>query len=383
MAWLFLLAPTLTGCAGKGEADTLLVWSNNPDTAFFIERYNFLMDKEVDFEFVPNLVEALTQQRVHADLVVGSFVNTPTATARMSTIDFDGSGVPTGTVWLPLAFSLPTIVYDAGGPLASAGPALTFAEIGERLYGAETVDTIEHPLFLYSYPEDASWVFLRSLGLTVTGDNNGDPSIDEAVLRRGLSEIRRRQERYHGSIRREQEYRDQYLSEPWARLLEKERIAALYLPSDRLLGWDFIAERRWDFSVLTREDGRYFALDNVVYVGIPKETELSREARALVIWLADPDVQLDLIAQKLVQRIDSFGLFGGFSTNQRVTTVMIEEIYPGLAAHFFPPETVVLPGEHPRYWDEALERVVYPALDSPEPVDLRQELSRWYRQRGD
>lgn len=359
------------------------MWSNNPDTAFFIERYNFLMNREVDFEFVPNLVEALTQQRVEADLVIGSYVNTPTATAQMAAIESERIGGSGGAVWVPLAFSLPTIVYESEGLAGEAGPSITLSELGDLLYGTNSSDQIEHPLFLLTYPEDTAWVFLRSLGLVVTGDQDGAPMIDEETLRSSLSDIRAWQERYHGSPQREREYRDHYLYEPWPRLLEKDRIDALYLPSDLLLSWDYIAEEKWGFSVLTMEDGSYFALDNVVFAGIPEATEIKRDAQALLNWLTDPEVQIDLISQKLVQRIDSFGLFGGFSTNTQVTTAMLEEIYPDMDTHLINPEDVVLPAEQPRYWNEALARVVYPALDSSEPVDLGAELSRWYRQRGD
>ena len=341
------------------------------------------MDQDVDFEYVPNLVEALTQQRVAADLVVGSFVNTPTVTTRMASLEPGIPGASPGSVWLPLAFSVPTIVYESDGPLADTDRTLAFDDLGNLLYGSDTHEDIEHPRFLLAFPSGTSWVILRSLGLNVTGDPNGDPLIDEAEITGGLETIRQWQERYHGSPQREREYRDHYLSEPWPRLLEKGRIDALYLPSDTLLGWDFVAEERWRFSILTLPDDTYFALDNVVYAGIPQASEIKGDALALLAWLADPDVQIDLISQKLVQRIDSFGFFGGFSVHERVTTSMMEDIYPGLAAHLFSPVDVILPEEQPRYWNEALERVVYPALDSPSSVDLRDELSRWYRQRGD
>lgn len=379
-----LLILGLTGCKTAEEYKTLLVWSNNPDTAFFIERYNFLMDTEVDFEYIPNLVEAITQQRVEADLVIGSWVNTPTVNALMIPItSAGGSNSRPNTAWVPLAFTLPAIVYDSSGPLSSMGPVITLTELGTSLYGSDSAEEIQHPLFLPSYPPETSYVILRSLGVDFGADSNGNPVIDESTLRAGLDRLRNWQTRYHGSIDREHEYRERYLYEPWPRLLEKGRIETAYLPSDTLLGWDFFAEERWDFSFLGGEDGGLFALEDVVYAGIPLTTDAERDARAILAWLSDPDVQIDLVGQKLVQRIDSFGFFGGFSTNERVNRTMFEEIYPGLAAHRFSPEAVRLPSERARYWDEALLRVVYPALDSTQAVQLGSDLTRWYRQRGD
>lgn len=341
------------------------------------------MNEKVDFEYVPNLVEAMTQRRVEADLIVGSWINTPTVTELMAPVSGVAAAISSDGVWVPLAFTLPTIVYETDGELGEAGATVTLDELGRILYGDGEVPENAPLRFVPSYRDGTPYVLLRSLGLVIGTDTEGDPIIDRSSLATHLETLRAWQTRYHRSLAAEHAYRERYLYEPWQRLLEKDRLEAVYLPSDQLLSWDFHAEERWAFSFLVDEDGSFFALDGVVYAGIPLSTDAERGATALLAWLTTPDVQIDLVGQKLVQRIDSFGLLGGFSTNERVNDAMLEEIYPGLSSHRFSLDRVRLPDQRARYWAEALERVVYPSLDSIEEVDLAAELARWYRQRGD
>ncbi len=365
----------LASCGRDNSEAPLLLWSNEPDAAFFVERYNYLSDDSVEFEYVENIVEAITQRRDIADVVVGSWVNTPVVSDRMAVLEEDDR-------WIPLAFALPTIAYPAGGAL-SGRERVTLSEIGELTYADTPPDQIANLAFLPSYGRETSWVLLRSLGLSIAGDATGDPILETDRLSQHLSTLRDWQNQYHGSIAREHNYRDRYLYEPWNQLLEKNRLEALYISSEELLDWEFFARSRWEFSYLTDGEGGLFALDGVVYAGIPAGSDQIQRSRNLIRWLRDPEVQIALIEQKLIQRIDSFGLFGGFSMAQEVNDQILMELYPHLDDRRFLVSEVRLPEQRPRYWNEALDQVVFPFLVTPESGDLTAELRRWYRQRGD
>lgn len=377
----------LAGCGPPPKP--LVLWSNVADAAFFVELYNQDAERPVQFHYVHNLTETLTQQRVDADIVIGRWVNNPPANRMMVRT---GESPP----WQPLAFNLGAVVFDTRRARLSPEFAVTIDDIGPNLRpaDADSEATPEPMRFVPSSNPAFLYEMMRISGLTPDVRPEGGPRWDPADHDRAFAMIRRWQEEWNTSPRDEQEYRERYLYEPWYRQLETGRVLAVYLPSDKLLDWSFFESDTLDFRWIRNEEGMIPVLEDVVYAGVPETSSQRTAARRFLNWITNPDTQLRLIRFKLEHRIDTFGVFGGFSTVPETNRRMTREIYTDLVGRVPPMDSLSFPGERPRYWDEARTTVVKPFLaeaagfrnGTSEPVGGEQMLARlrrWYDQRGD
>ncbi|TVR72383.1 MAG: hypothetical protein EA427_03340 [Spirochaetaceae bacterium] len=381
---LIFLAGLLFLAACETEPEPMVVWSNVPDTAFLVELYNAERDQPVHFRYISNLTEALTQQRVDADVVIGRWVNNPPARAVMIR---DGDNDP----WTPLAFNLGTIVFDASRVRLAPDLSVTPEELGENLrLLRDNPDDDPPPMrFVPSLSARFLYEMVRIGGVVPEPFPEGGPRWSAENYDRAFEGVREWQERWNGSAREEREYRERFLYEPWYRLLENQRVLAVYLPSNQFLDWSFFAGSSLDFRWLRDGEGLVRVLEDVVYAGIPEASASRNRARQFISWIRETETQVSLMEHKIEQRIDTFGVFGGFSTEPEVNRRMGREIYGELAGRIPEPDMLALPGPRPRYWDEALEAVVHPYLaaaaggSDSDGEQLGRQLRRWYDQRGD
>ncbi len=379
-----------------------MIWSDVAEVAFIVELYNRDANTPVYFRYVDNLTETLTQQRLEADVVIGRWVNNPSVNGLMephSAYSYPALDSQAGRArgarfavrvpralldaspyWIPLSFNLPGLLFLSDGTDPRDRFSMSLEEIGERSAGQQ----VPPVFFAPGSDPSAMYAVHRSLGFHATVDGAGSPAWDAEALDEALATVRAWQQRWNGSREEEAQYTERYLYDPPRRQLDTARVGLIYLPSNELFGWDFFDERRYDFAWLAGPEGRIVADESVVYGGIPSGTERLPDAVRFLSWLTTPDVQLSIITEKLVQRVDSFGVLDGFSTLPEVNRAMATEIYPELAGRIPHPEAVVIPATLPRYWNEALAQVVAPHLVRASGADeLEPALRLWYRQRGD
>lgn len=384
---------TLAGCAQ--EEHPVLVWSNVPEVAFLVERYNHDTESAVRFRYVSNLAESLTQQYPEADVVIGRWINTPPVNALMvNTAEYvgaiGGDRIPPelrtiSPQWLPLSFNLPTIVARGDTWSDESVRTVTLAELA-NLAAADGGPLPFAPL------SDSAGVYavVRSLGFVPEVGPSGEPDWNPARLTGAIAALREWQETANGGFAAESAYIERYLYDPPHRQLETRRVRTYYGSSERVFTWRFFDDRRHAFRWLTGPDGRIYAGENVVYGGIPEASTRRAAARRFLQWIVDPAVQRSYVAEKIDARVDSFGFLDGFSTIDAVNRSIGAEIYPQLLGRVPRATVVEFSGALPRYWNEAREVIVEPYLvetlqepvSDPDPV-LRTALDAWYRQRGD
>lgn len=373
----------MSACAGPDEP--VVVWSNIAETAFLVERYNFIHDADARFRYVENLTESLTQERPEADVIIGRWVNTPPVNALMRGHETylsptaDVPPVDAGPHWIPLSFNLPTIA--ALPEVADQLPEFSVSlEDISQLYIADT------PPVHFAPAADSRSVYAlhRSLGFLPRADEEGAPTWNDTDLRRAISRFSEWRAEHNGSLQAEQTYIERYLYERPVQQLEKGRISAVYFSSEELFTWRFFDERDLSFRWLSSPEGRLYANENVVYGGVPAATDRSSGASRFLTWVMDRETHVSIMRSKLEARVDGFGFLEGFSVHESVNRRLEEEIYPELSGRIPHPEAVVFSGALPRYWNEARTAVVEPYLrDGAESGELAAELSLWYRQRGD
>ncbi len=380
-----LALSTLFMSACSQPAEPIVVWSNIAETAFLVERYNFLHDEDVRFRFVENLTESITQQRPEADVVIGRWVNTPPVNALMRTHETylsaaaDVPPIDLGPYWIPLSFNLPAIVMEPDVAEQLPEFAVSLEDISQ-LYTSETP-----PIhFAPTADPQSMYALHRSLGFFPGVDAEGAPTWDDAQLSQAVSRIRDWRAEHNGTAQEEENYIERYLYERPLQHLEKDRLSVVYRDSKDLFTWRFFDERDVTFRWLSAPDGQLYANENVVYGGVPTTSERSGAAARFLTWTLDRETHVSIMRSKLQARIESFGFLEGLSLHESVNRRLVEEIYPELAGRLPHPGAVTFSGPLPRYWDEARRDVVDPYLQRETESDrLRAALSLWYRQRGD
>ena len=63
----------------------------------------------------------------------------------------------------------------------------------------------------------------------------------------------------------------------------------MYQQSSTLFSWSFLEDRRLDFRWLADEQQRIAVADNVVYAGIPADSNAPSAAIEFLEWLTTPD----------------------------------------------------------------------------------------------
>ena len=388
----------LLSCAAVAP-DPLVVWSNVTDVAYAVERYNLEDDRPVHFRFVPDLAQALTQERSDADVVIGRWINTPIVNRLimppsdylprqkgrldppfLTALAFGDGSSP----WLPLSYNIPTLVFAVRQIHVDQPFALSFATLSESVRWTNREKGSEPPVFAPYADNTGLYAVYRSLGFAVTVDTGGSPVWSSSVLSDAVESVRTWQLQEFGSAEDEGRYIARYLYDPPFRQIDNGRVGFFYGSSQSVFNWSFLGDRSYDFRWLARDDRRLVVNENVVYGGILSDTTQKDRAVQFLSWLTTPAVQVDLTAGKIAAGIDTFGFLEGFSTIPDVNTELSQEVYPRLRGRVPSPGILVVPGMLPRYWNEAVDQVVAPFLASPgRAEDLSSRLDRWYRQRGD
>jgi hypothetical protein len=364
----------------------LVVWSNVPEVAFIVERYNHLENRAVQFRYVENLTQALTQQRPEADVVIGRWVNTPVVNRlmlpRIGYFPDDGpidrSVLAASPEWIPLSFNLPVLVFRPDSPLESISSyALSLTDL-EILYGDEGIH------FAPSMDADTLYALYRSLGFAPVADAGGGARWSEGVLERAVQQIRTWQVEHNGGPAAERAYGERYLYVPLLRQLEMGHIGTVQMASNRAFSWRFFDERAFAFRWLASSDGSVTIGEDVVYGGVPGTSDRRNDAVRFLEWITDPTTQTELMTAKIEHRVDSFGILDGFSTIRETNQALETEIHQDLAGRIPDPGSLRFPDPLPQYWDEARSAVVEPHMQAGSSSDeLASALDLWYRQRGD
>lgn len=395
---LFLL---LAGCSGPEDAP-LVVWSNTTDAAFFVERYNLQSEQPVYFRYVENLTAALTQERAETDVVVGRWVHTPVVDKLIVPVErvFSPSGgaaddeahlrsIPDHILtradpWIPLAFTLPTIVSSREHTHISDPFSVSLASLSNDLLPREGALEDAPPVHAPRSRSDGIYAIYRSLGYSVTIDAENRPIRRRGALEAGIKIVTSWTEEHYGSLEEEETYIEEFLYDPPLRWIETNRIRSIYQSSDDLFDWGFFEDQDLQFRWLSAPDGRIAVNEDVVYGGILATSRKKEAGRRFLQWLAAEETQIELVTAKIEARIDTFGLFGGFSTIPAVNETLTTTVYPRLIGRVPAPMVLLFPEKHRRYWNEAVEAEVIPFLMDPtEARSLETALDRWYLQRGD
>ena len=400
----------LFSCNGD-ESDTLIIWTDRPEIAFYTAFFNASQDRfKAEVRYFDSPARQLSLSQETPDIVIASWLNSASTNIHFRPLDelFDLHGLEISSFYpqllalgrindrqllLPVNFNLPSIIFPRERLNISANPFII--ELGEVMDGAKIYNTEAReaystvgfsPLynddFLYttavlfgsSFMENSS----SAAALPVSWDNS---SLDEAIYWL-LSWF----DDGNTSIQMNDDFAYRYFFTPPDRLINSGRILFTYMDSSEF--FTLPEERRINLSFRWLGVNERIPVNGgSVFYGIHRRSRVRRAYEAYTLWFFSEETQRQLLDASREERLDelSFGIAGGFSAKRTVTEQIFPQFYPALLGHS-PPESYLSPPMIlPRSWMSIKERVIIPYIqdrirrqDTDMP-SLERRISDWHR----
>jgi ABC-type glycerol-3-phosphate transport system substrate-binding protein len=387
------------GCSGE----TVVLWTDRADAAPAVELFNHSQDRYVvELRLDEEISRRLRLEATVADVVIADAIEDESTSRLFRPLDrLLGEPLDPGEFYsnllengqrgnrqflLPVSFNLPLVYFAADVP--GSGTTVTLAPETMRETGAGFNEIGEERAERLGFSPLWDGRFLYELtrygGFSVSEGESGEPHWELGSLLGGMNQAISWVEDDNGGISIDTAFREQFLYDPIIRLVQSGRILYGYDSSDHYFGRSDESRSGLDF-LWFGDRGRVPVLETVVYAGIPDSAQNTAGAREFLTWFFTEEVQSQLIRSNRRNRIDSFGVVGGFSSLWRVTERVIPVEYPALAARVPPASWLQFPPPLPRHWAAVIDPVVIPwllreASGESQSRDLTEVVSAWLLQ---
>jgi len=399
----------LSGCS-TGEPKTLVLWTDRPSVAPYVELYNASQDNyRVQLEAVGDITDAFLQRGSHPDVAIGSFVNNSAALTYFDSVQrlldrgtvdktlFYPGILPTGTQngqqrLLPLSFNLPAVVFTRSSKNTDIPDfAVTLDEVRDlgAEYNESSGEHFTHMGFSPRWNREFLYVAGRTMGVNFheTAGNGAAAAWNEDALRATLSYLDNWIRDVNQSVELENQFHTKYLYDPPYELLMNERVRFWYESSGQYFSYSGNRRDNLDFRWITGKD-RIPVLEDIVFVGMTRDSQQRRGATDFITWLFRPDTQAQLLRVSVEDRIDGFGIAGGFSSQSDVNERFFPRYYGQTLGQIPSPDRLAFPARVPRNWNDIREDVIQPwmygELSDPQHTDNLESMVRaWMLQKGE
>ncbi len=403
-AILILVIPFIISC-NKSQRHMVTLWTNRPEIAAYVEEYNATHDNikiEIEYKEFPG--RELAESESSVDLVFDEYLNSGKTVSLFSTLDslfekgeldssvFYSSLLDRGKfedrqVLLPVSFNLPVVYFKKGIEPEYIVPFFmnldtlknasgSFNEKSKRSFRQEGFSPLwsRESIFQISVLQGSDY---KQLGSILSWN---DEKIEKSTLF-----IKNWIEEVNGGLKEETEFKEKFLYDPMPKLINQGRIGFAYtdinaffaLPPEKRKNLDF----RWFSS-----DNKVYALNTILYAGIPKNAAHRKDARIFLTWFYRTDTQKKLLEASLHKRIRIFGIGQGFSSLKNVNSNELPRLYPALMGHIPPENAIIFPDPVPGSWPVIKEQIIKPwlynkaVMDDPPNKYLKDEIMEWERQ---
>jgi len=408
---MVILTITIFSSCRNEETDTLIIWTDRPEIAFYVSFFNSSQDRfKAEVRYFESPSRQLSLSHDNPDIVIASWLNSASTNTHFRPLDelFDLHGLEASSFYpqllslgrindrqllLPVNFNLPSIIFPRERLNISANPFII--ELGEVMDNAKIYNTVAReaystvgfsPLynneFLYTTAILFGANFMENPYANTSSPITWDyVALDEAVywLLSWFDDI-------DAGIQMNDDFAYRYFFVPPDRLIGSGRILFTYmdssefftLPEDRRINLSF----RW-----IGVNERIPLNDGSVFYGIHRRSSERRAYEAFTLWFFSDDTQRMLLGASRDERLDelTFGIAGGFSAKRSVTELIFPQFYPALLGHS-PPESYLSPPMIlPRNWTAIKERVIIPYIqdrirqEGTDMASLERRISDWHR----
>ena len=408
-AVLVLLLSCLVSCSNNKEP--VVIWTDRQEFASYAELFNAAQDAvKVVVVYKESPVAALPPDRDQQppDLVVGSWLRNDTTIKQFRPLDYlftrrkinkslfypqllDYGSVQNRQYLLPVSFNLPAIIFAAkNSHLVTENHLLTLDQIRDiaskfNRKGNSNVHTAMG--FAPSWSPDFLYIAAQLKGGNFRGSENSLMWSQEK-LELVIDYLHQWTQTVNDSIQEERDFAFKYLYTPKARQVLSGSCLFAYTTSSQLFSTPQNLLKEIGFRWV-HQDNRIPVEDDIVFMGIHRNSRNTAGAEAFVSWFMQEESQHQMMERATIMdlSISTFGIAGGFSAMQNVT----ERVFPIYckplldnvpAAQYIVPPTSLLPR-----WEGLKDRVIIPwlsdaaaAKDLSTIMSLEQRLAEWSKQ---
>ena len=183
----------------------------------------------------------------------------------------------------------------------------------------------------------------------------------------------------------EREFEEKFLYDPMPKLINQGRIAFAYSDINSFFTLPPEKRENLDFRWLSSGD-KVYALNSILFAGIPKNAEHKKEAGVFLSWFFKTETQEKLLEASMHKRIRIFGIGQGFSSLKTVNNTVLPKLYPALMGHIPPENAIVYPFPVPANWPVIKDQIIKPWLlekitaEDPQNRELKDAVTNWERQ---
>ncbi len=360
---------------------TATLWTNRPEFAYYVELFNAEQeDCRIVIEYREYPGKALENAETSPDLVVGENLRSVSIMKYFGSLEgFIGrAGIPVDKIYpalyqtcmqegkpviLPVSFNLPALMFKENGVGDLDSFFLSLESIMEQSKAFNIRSKKDFPVMGFSPQWDPEILYIKAvlLGADFHETAQGQLAWNEEHLRDAVKYIRTWMLDVNGGPGREQEFTDKYLYDPSYKLIDSGRIAFYYTTLRDFFGIPAEKRKEIDYRWIAKE-GKIPVLEDILYMGIPKQARHAEAARAFIAWFLSESTQEMIMEKVQEQRLRIFGIAEGFSSLQHVNEGTFPRFYPALVGHIPPAEYLRIPGSLPPEWKKMKEEILIPWL---------------------
>lgn len=405
---LMLIAVSLFVSCSRSSRRMVTLWTNRPEIAAYVEEFNATNDTikiEIEYRDSPGTELASTQTPV--DLIFDEYLSSSRNAPLFGSLDsliknqnidpslfykdlLDLGTIGEHTVLLPVSFNLPLIYFKKGMESEFIEPF--FMNIGNLRKVSASVNESSSKSFtregfspLWSKESIYQLAVLNNAEFRQIGNilSWNDENLEKAV-----SSIKDWIKTVNKGMVAEKEFEEKFLYDPMPKLINQGRIAFAYSDINSFFSLPPEKRENLDFRWLSSGD-KVYALNSILFTGIPKNAEHRKEAGVFLSWFFKTETQEKLLEASMHKRIRIFGMGQGFSSLKTVNNTELPKLYPALMGHIPPENAIVYPFPVPENWPVIKDQIIKPWLlekvtsEDPQNPELKDAITHWEKQNPD
>ncbi len=360
---------------------TATLWTNRPEFAFYAEIFNAEQNEyriEIEYREYPG--KAMEGAETVPDLVIGENLRSVSIIKYFESLEgfIKRSGLPLQNIYpalyetclqegnpvlLPVSFNLPALMFKENGSADLDSFFLSLESIMEQSKKFNAQSTRDFAVMGFSPRWEPEILYIKTLllGVDFHETSQGQLAWNEQRLRDTVDYIRTWIRDVNGGPEKEQEFTDKFLYDPGYKLISSGRIGFYYTTLRDFFGIPVEKRNEIDYRWIAKE-GKIPVLEDILYMGIPKQARNKRAAQAFISWFLSEETQEKIMEQVQERRLRLFGIAEGFSSLQHINEQIFPRFYPDLVGHIPPAEYLKIPGSLPPEWKKMKEEVLLPWL---------------------
>ncbi|THB67704.1 MAG: hypothetical protein D6B26_01355 [Spirochaetaceae bacterium] len=286
---------------------------------------------------------------------------------------------------LPLAFSLPAIVWHGDRPGNDLPLTIGLKQLGELHTGEEIGGQFRYLGFSPTWNKAMPLWYLHASGLQMAFTREGVPAWDSKQLETAAMQLRDWSSEHIGEPGLLQKFDETYLYAPYYALLREDRIGYYPVNLGTHLALPPYLRRELDFAWFG-SNGRVPVI-SILYAAIPKQSKHRKLAAEFLQWLIHPENQQQLMEFTISQELEIFGFFGRLSSSININEQIIPRMHPELTGKAPVASRLIFPPPLPHYWRELEQDVIAPFLQdvilqkvNPDNSNLESRIKLWLSQ---